>query len=90
VDGVAFYQVLDVRRASYGVANLERVLLNLVIMGSMDLDQLLSHRDDINARLLNVIDESWGAISMSQMGESGLSLRPVGRSPPKIGRQDRV
>ena len=69
VDGVAFYQVLDVRRASYEVANLERALLNLVmtnirtVMGSMDLDQLLSHRDDINARLLSVIDaasESWG------------------------------
>ena len=69
VDGVAFYQVLDVRRASYEVANLERALLNLVmtnirtVMGSMDLDQLLSHRDDINARLLSVIDaasETWG------------------------------
>jgi regulator of protease activity HflC (stomatin/prohibitin superfamily) len=69
VDGVAFYQILDVRRASYEVANLERALLNLVmtnirtVMGSMDLDQLLSHRDDINARLLSVIDaasETWG------------------------------
>jgi regulator of protease activity HflC (stomatin/prohibitin superfamily) len=69
VDGVAFYQVLDVRRASYEVANLERALLNLVmtnirtVMGSMDLDQLLSHRDAINARLLNGIDaasEPWG------------------------------
>jgi regulator of protease activity HflC (stomatin/prohibitin superfamily) len=69
VDGVAFYQVLDVRRASYEVANLELALLNLVmtnirtVMGSMDLDQLLSHRDDINARLLSVIDaasEAWG------------------------------
>jgi regulator of protease activity HflC (stomatin/prohibitin superfamily) len=69
VDGVAFYQLLDVRRASYEVANLERALLNLVmtnirtVMGSMDLDQLLSHRDDINARLLSVIDaasEAWG------------------------------
>ena len=69
VDGVAFYQVLDVRRASYEVANLERALLNLLmtnirtVMGSMDLDQLLSHRDEINTRLLAVIDaasESWG------------------------------
>jgi regulator of protease activity HflC (stomatin/prohibitin superfamily) len=69
VDGVAFYQLLDVRRASYEVANLEVALLNLVmtnirtVMGSMDLDQLLSHRDDINARLLSVIDaasEAWG------------------------------
>ena len=69
VDGVAFYQVLDVRRASYEVANLQQALLNLVmtnirtVMGSMDLDQLLSHRDEINARLLGVIDaasEPWG------------------------------
>jgi regulator of protease activity HflC (stomatin/prohibitin superfamily) len=69
VDGVAFYQVLDVRRASYEVANFERALLNLVmtnirtVMGSMDLDQLLSHRDAINARLLSAIDaasETWG------------------------------
>jgi regulator of protease activity HflC (stomatin/prohibitin superfamily) len=69
VDGVAFYQVLDVRRASYEVANLEQALLNLVmtnvrtVMGSMDLDQLLSHRDEINVRLLTVIDAAalpWG------------------------------
>jgi regulator of protease activity HflC (stomatin/prohibitin superfamily) len=69
VDGVAFYQVLDVRRASYEIANLSQALLNLVmtnvrtVMGSMDLDQLLSHRDEINTRLLSVIDaasEPWG------------------------------
>jgi len=61
--------VLDARRASYEVSNLQQALLNLVmtnvrtVMGSMDLDQLLSHRDDINVRLLNVIDaasEPWG------------------------------
>ena len=69
VDGVAFYQVLDARWASYEVANLQVALLNLVmtnvrtVMGSMDLDQLLSHRDQINTKLLNVIDaasEPWG------------------------------
>ena len=69
VDGVAFFQVLDARRASYEVANLEQALLALVmtnirtVMGSMDLDQLLSHRDEINTRLLNVIDAAalpWG------------------------------
>ncbi len=69
VDGVAFYQVLDVRSASYEVANLEQALLNLVmtnirtVMGSLDLDQLLSHRDEINTRLLMVIDaasQPWG------------------------------
>ena len=69
VDGVAFYQVLDVRRASYEIANLQQALLNLVmtnirtVMGSLDLDQLLSHRDEINRRLLGVIDaasQPWG------------------------------
>ncbi len=69
VDGVAFYQILDARRASYEVSNLQQALLALVmtnirtVMGSMDLDQLLSHRDDINVRLLTVIDaasEPWG------------------------------
>jgi regulator of protease activity HflC (stomatin/prohibitin superfamily) len=69
VDGVAFFQVLDARRASYEVSNLEQALLNLVmtnirtVMGSMDLDQLLSHRDEINTRLLTVIDAAalpWG------------------------------
>jgi len=69
VDGVAFYQVLDARRAAYEVSELQTALLNLVmtnvrtVMGSMDLDQLLSHRDEINARLLTVIDaasEPWG------------------------------
>jgi regulator of protease activity HflC (stomatin/prohibitin superfamily) len=69
VDGVAFYQVLDARRAAYEVADLKVALLNLImtnvrtVMGSMDLDQLLSHRDEINARLLTVIDaasQPWG------------------------------
>ncbi|MBK9081626.1 MAG: SPFH/Band 7/PHB domain protein [Rhizobiales bacterium] len=69
VDGVIFFQVLDAPRASYEVSNLEQALLNLVmtnirtVMGSMDLDQLLSHRDEINTRLLNVVDVAvapWG------------------------------
>lgn len=69
VDGVIFFQVLDAARASYEVANLQVALLNLVmtnirtVMGSMDLDQLLSHRDEINVRLLNVVDAAvspWG------------------------------
>jgi regulator of protease activity HflC (stomatin/prohibitin superfamily) len=69
VDGVAFYQVLDAAAASYEVSNLQVALLNLVmtnirtVMGSMDLDQLLSHRDEINVRLLTVVDaavQPWG------------------------------
>ncbi len=69
VDGVAFYQVLDAARAAYEVQGLQNALLNLTmtnvrtVMGSMDLDQLLSHRDEINDRLLRVVDSaaaSWG------------------------------
>lgn len=69
VDGVVFYQVLQAARASYEVSNMERAVLNLTmtnlrtVMGSMDLDELLSERDKINARLLNIVDdatEPWG------------------------------
>lgn len=69
VDGVAFFQVIDAAKAAYEVANLNSAILNLLmtnirtVMGSMDLDQLLSHRDEINNRLLIVVDAaatSWG------------------------------
>ena len=68
-DGVVFYQVLDSGKAAYEVTNLEYAMLNLAltnlrtVMGSMDLDELLSQRDQINARLLLVIDDAtnaWG------------------------------
>jgi regulator of protease activity HflC (stomatin/prohibitin superfamily) len=69
VDGVVFYQVLDAAQAAYEVRNLELAMINLTttnlrtVMGSMDLDELLSQRDLINARLLKVVDEAtspWG------------------------------
>jgi regulator of protease activity HflC (stomatin/prohibitin superfamily) len=66
VDGVAFYQVLSAPQAAYQVAGLENAILNLTmtnirsVMGSMDLDELLSNRDAINERLLHIVDDAAG------------------------------
>ncbi len=68
-DAVSFYPVLSAPQAAYQVRDLEYALLNLTmtnirsVMGSMDLDELLSNRDAINERLLRVVDdaaEPWG------------------------------
>jgi regulator of protease activity HflC (stomatin/prohibitin superfamily) len=68
-DGVAFFQVFDAAKASYEVSNLEQAIIVLTmtnirsVMGAMDLDQVLSHRDEINERLLRVVDAAvspWG------------------------------
>ncbi len=69
VDGVVFYQVLDAAKAAYEVSDLYSAIVNLTttnlrtVMGSMDLDETLSKRDAINAKLLVVVDQAthpWG------------------------------
>jgi regulator of protease activity HflC (stomatin/prohibitin superfamily) len=69
VDGIAFFHVFDAAKASYEVAFLDQAITKLTmtnirsVMGAMDLDQMLSHRDEINERLLRVVDAAvspWG------------------------------
>jgi regulator of protease activity HflC (stomatin/prohibitin superfamily) len=69
VDGVVFFQVLDAAKAAYEVSDLYVAIMQLTttnlrtVMGSMDLDETLSKRDEINARLLSVVDQAthaWG------------------------------
>ncbi|MCW8982774.1 MAG: SPFH/Band 7/PHB domain protein [Gammaproteobacteria bacterium] len=69
VDGIIFYQVLDAAKATYEVARLEVALINIAmtniraVVGSMELDETLSNRDQINAKIQDVVGDAaapWG------------------------------
>src|SRR5258708_31393873 len=93
VDGVAFFQVFDAAKASYEVSNLNQAIIVLTmtnirsVMGSMDLDQVLSHRDEINERLLRVVDAAvspWGAQGQPHRDQGH---RAAGHLVEAMGRQ---
>lgn len=93
VDGVTFFQVLNAPKAAYEVSGLENAILNITmtnlrtVMGSMNLDELLSKRDEINTRILRVVDDAvapWG-IKMTRIEVK--DINPPADLVDAMGRQ---
>ena len=100
VDGVAFYQVFDAAKASYEVAQLHQGIIVLTmtyirsVIGGMDLHQMLSHRDEINERLLRVVEKRpltpWKVKAVKEASQSNHSGESgVRGSTPWVGQMTR-
>jgi regulator of protease activity HflC (stomatin/prohibitin superfamily) len=93
VDGVVFFQVLDAAKAAYEVSDLYLAILQLsttnlrTVMGSMDLDETLSKRDEINARLLIVVDQATEAWGVKITRVEVKDIRPPADIVNSMGRQ---
>ncbi len=93
VDGIVFFQVLDAAKAAYEVSDLYIAILQLAttnlrtVMGSMDLDETLSKRDEINARLLVVVDQATEAWGVKITRVEVKDIRPPGDIVNAMGRQ---
>ncbi|MFB1010588.1 MAG: SPFH domain-containing protein [Thiopseudomonas sp.] len=83
-DGVVFYRIMDAAKAAYQVNNLTYAIVNLTItnlrsvLGSMELDHMLSNREEINERLLSAVDLAtapWG-IKVTRIEIRDLSMSP--------------
>ncbi len=92
-DAVAFYQVLNPAQAAYQVSNLENAILNLTmtnirsVMGSMDLDELLSNREVINEKLLRVVDDAVGPWGIKVTRVEIKDIRPPADLVDAMARQ---
>jgi regulator of protease activity HflC (stomatin/prohibitin superfamily) len=93
VDGIVFFQILDIAKSVYEVANIKQAILAMTmtnirtVLGSMDLDELLSQREAINARLLGVVDDATSPWGLKVTRIEIKDIRPPRDLVESMGRQ---